>query len=317
MFETAFDTTRAPESSCCPACRRPVAVIGARCVYCGADLPECNVDSRARETSHAQPSRVVLIVDTSADARTLATVLGRRVAEMEALKLRRRYLLHRILPAPEAQAEIARLTAQGLGTIALSESAVREASQPLLATGGEPAKGLFTLDLDGGTRQLGTDDVLLVVWGPIRREPLSEETRSLRGLKRASASRATESDLCHVHTKSSPRPLELDPGSFTFAETRVRLESTLLRLRAAIATLATAAEIDHDFRQEAPALGVSGASQRAPLADALATKRSARGERRRPPAFLDNVAQFRFYSAWRGTLARHLAGLADTPGPPL
>jgi len=312
-----MEATRASEPNCCPACRRPIAVMGARCVYCGADLPERSGGTPPHETPRAQPNRVVLIVDTSAGEEALATALGRRVAEMEARGRRRRYLLHRILPATEARAEVARLTAQGVSTIALSESAVREASRPLLATAGEPANGLFNLELGGGTRRLASDEVLLVVWGPIRREPLSEETHSMRSLKRAPASRVTEGDLCHVHAKSSLRPLELDPSSFAFTETSVRLESTLLRLRAAIAALAGAAEIDRDFVREAPALGASDSLHHTSLADALAMKRSVAEERRRPLAFLDNVAQFRFYSAWRGTLARHLAGLTDASEPPL
>ena len=138
----------------------------------------------------------------------------------------------------------------------------------------------------------------------------------MRALKRMRAARVTESDLCHLHTRSSPCPLELDPRSFTFAEMSSQVQSTLLRLRAAIAGLATGAEVDHEFAREAPALGMSGAPLGTSLADPLAARQSTAKEQK-PVAFLDNVLQFRFYSAWRGTLARRLAGLPDTVEPPI
>jgi hypothetical protein len=258
----------------------------------------------------------VLVVDTSADAHALAVALGRGRVEMEALQRRRRYLLHRILPEAEMAADVARLTAQGVNLIALSESVVRVAAQPLLATGGNPEAGVFSLEGGGDTRTLTASDVLLVVWGAIRREALSETTRSMRDLRRIPATRTTESELCHIHTRSSLRPLELDPNAFIFTETRAGAASTLLRVRAAVAGLARATEIDRGFAQEAPALGVSSAPQRASLAGAFGEGRDAVGQRK-APVFLDNVAQFRFYSAWRGIVARRAAGLADTPGPPL
>lgn len=258
----------------------------------------------------------MLVVDTSGDARAVATVLGRRSEEMEALGRRRQYLLYRILPVAEARAEAARLAALGVSAIALSESAVRAASEPLIAIGGDPASGVFALDPRGEPLRVVAENVLLVVWGPIRREPLSEEARSMRELRRASAPRVAESELCHVHTKLSPRPIEVDANAFAFSQTQGVIESTLLRLRAAIACLAAAVEINHGFRWETPALGMSSPIERRSLADALSTSRSGAGERK-PATFLDNVAQFRFYSAWRGTLARQRAGLAHTDEPPL
>jgi hypothetical protein len=235
---------------------------------------------------------------------------------MEALRQRRRYLLHRILPDAEAAVETARLKEQGVRTIALAESAVRAAAQPLLTTGGNPEGGVFALEGGGPARQLTTADVLIIVWGTIRREPLSQATRSMRDLKRAATPCAAESDLCHIHMRSSLRPLELDPGTFVFTEARGRVRSTPLRVRDGIASLATDAEIDRGFAQEAPALGVSSAPARSALAEAFGAERRNDGRKRRE-TFLDNVAQFRFYSAWRGMVARRAVGLSDTPGPPL
>jgi hypothetical protein len=291
-------------------------VAGARCIYCGALLPEAPAASSARGAAIAPVDRVVVVVDMSADAHALADALGRSDRELEALRRRRRYLLHRILPEAEAAADVARLRALGVDTIALSESVVRAAAQPLRAIGGNPEAGVFTLDGEKETRQVAADDVLLVVWGPIRREPLSETARTMRDLRRIPAKRAVESDLYHVHTRSSLRPLELDPDAFTFTETRGSGASTLLRVRAAIAGLAAAAEVDRGFAQEAPALGVSSGPPRTSFAEAFGARRSAGGQRK-PAMFLDNVAQFRLYSAWRGIVARRLAGLADTAEPPL
>ena len=316
MSEPASEASGAPAHGRCAACQRPIAVVGRRCIYCGAELPEPIIEKPEPQTTIALPDRLLLVVDASTNAQAAAATLGHRSAEIAALGRRSRYLLHRILPVAEARAEAARLAMQGVSAITLSESAVRAASQPLIATGGDPANGMFALDSGGEPLKLVADDVLLVIWGPIRREPLSEETRSMRELRHAPAPRVAESDLCHVHTRMSSRPIEVDANAFAFSQAHGVIESTLLRLRAAIAGLAAAVEIDQGFRWEAPALGVSSSTQRSSLADAFSTRRSGARERK-PATFLDNVAQFRFYSAWRGTLARHHAGLTTPGEPPL
>jgi hypothetical protein len=316
MSEPEIEASDAAAHGRCPVCQRPIAVAGRRCIYCGTDLPEPIPEQPRPETASTLPDRLLLVVDVSGDAQAVATALGRRSEEMEARGRRRRYLLYRILPVAEARAEAARLAALRVSAIALSESAVRAASEPLIAIGGDPANGMFSLDSRSEPLRVVADDVLLVIWGPIRREPLSEETRSMRELRRAPAPRVAESDLCHVHTKLSSRPIEVDADAFAFSQAHGAIESTLLRLRRAIASLAASVEIDDGFRWEAPALGVSSSIERSSLADALSTRASRAGERK-PATFLDNVAQFRFYSAWRGTLARQRTGLTDTDEPPL
>ena len=61
--------------------------------------------------------------------------------------------------------------------------------------------------------------------------------------------------------------------------------------------------VDDGFRRISPALApaapAAGAAAR--LEDALRTSAA------RPPAILDNLAQFRFYSAWRGAVERRCA----------
>jgi hypothetical protein len=109
--------------------------------------------------------------------------------------------------------------------------------------------------------------------------------------------------------------MEIDPSTFALARTGAAIESTLLRLRRAIESLTSGTEIDRTFRQETPVLGVSEGGQPTRLAEAL--EREAEGSRRKPTTFLDNVSQFRFYSAWRGALARHVAGLPEADEPPL
>jgi hypothetical protein len=68
-----------------------------------------------------------------------------------------------------------------------------------------------------------------------------------------------------------------------------------------IDALASSVEVDDEFRRVPPALGAAedGAAGAVGAAAALRPPR-----RRDAPLLLDNLAQFRFYSAWRGLVAK-------------
>jgi hypothetical protein len=310
MSEPVFDA-RGVAAGQCPACQRPIAMPGVRCLYCGAALPEALLATRAKDVP-ALTKRLLVIIDATADAGALASALGRPLAEANTLKRRSKHLLHCILPEAEAEEERRRLANLGVSAVTLREAAVRAASRPRCATGGVPAEGVFSVGADGETCRIAAGDVLLLVVGPIRREPQSVETHSLRGLRRVPWSHVTDTECYHVHCRRLARPIEIDPETFVFARASARIESTWRRLRAELSLLAGAAEIDDDFRRETPALGLSA---RAPLSP-FGEPQSAKG-RGAPPTYLDNLPQFRYYSAWRGALAQQRAGLPPIAEPPL
>lgn len=112
---------------------------------------------------------------------------------------------------------------------------------------------------------------------------------------------ADVSALAPAAKDTGPRPVEIDPAAFDFGAPRAR-ESSLLEIAGWITALAAAAAVDDEFRRISPALAPA-----APAAGAAAGPEDAlRTSATRAPAILDNVAQFRFYSAWRGAVERQV-----------
>jgi len=304
----------------CPHCARPVAAAQPRCVYCGGELPAEAVEAAAaaraaleaewaREATSnvaglpaaadaAATPRVLLVLETArADEAALARALS--LSAFEASQRRRRGGpdLHRILPPAPAAEEAARLRAEGLEVLEIAEDEVRRA-EPVLATRGAAEPGALVLDGDGGPLRLVEADLLLIVRGVITREyQTTPEARHQRRLATLDPGYRV-----HLHRRQDPRPVELDPGGFDFGPGGAP-SGAQLQIASWIDRLFPDVPRDDSFRVVIPALAPAAPSP----AGAGATAALARTGRE-ARVVLDNLAQFRFHSAWRGA-ARRRAGL--------
>ena len=275
---------------------------GPRCLYCGALLPSNAIPAASDSPSpaRADEGRALVILDLEgADAGRLATVLD--LAPFEAaLRVRRGGLdLWRSAPEAVAVAEVARLAAAGVKAAAIPEGAVRQASRPSAAVGGRIEGRTLLARRAGGTLRIEEAGVLLIVQGDITREyeavPQARRPRT-----------ATLDPGCriHVHLREASAPVEIDPGNFDFGQVLVD-RSSLLTLLDWLTSVAPNAPVDHGFRRQAPALAPAEADLSAPAAAARVLSRSVTSSRKGGAAsILDNLAQFRFYSAWRGAAER-------------
>jgi hypothetical protein len=293
-------------AAACPSCGRPVALARPQCLYCGASLPAAVVEEAARQAAEAAPPapaaadavpagppRSLLVVDLQgADALDVAAAL--QVSAFEAAQRARRggWQLHRIASAEEAAREAERLARAGLRVLALPEAEVR-AARPLGAAGGFWAAGGLTLRTGAGPVAVGPDALVLVVRGPIAREYLTPA--KVRKVRTATLDPGYR---FHLHRRHDPRPLELDPAAFDFGMPSVT-ESSLLLLSSWIDRAAAGVPVDDAFRREAPALAPT-----TPETAGIAAALGAEGRREDAAQVLDNLEQFRFYSAWRGCALR-------------
>ena len=242
------------------------------------------------------PERVLVVVALEGvDAARLAAAFG--ISRYEAGQWARRggYHLHRAAAAADAAAERARLAGQGIAAFTFDEAAVRAAAEPEPALGGRFDGQALHVRTPGGTVDIAGADLLLVVKGPIAREHPTKEI--LRFVPTATLDPGFR---FHLHRRDPPRPLEIDPAAFDFGAHRAR-ESSLLEIAGWITALAAAAPVDDGFRRITPALGPA-----APTAGKAARPEDALRTSGAPSAILDNVAQFRFYSAWRGAVERRV-----------
>jgi hypothetical protein len=242
----------------------------------------------------ALPDRALVVVSLEGvDVSRLPAAFG--ISRYEAGQWARRggYHLHRAAPAAEAVAERERLAGQGIEAFTVDEAAVRAATEPERTLGGSFDSQALRLRTPAGPVEIEGADLLLVVKGAIIREhPPTERLRFAR------TSSLEPGYRFHLHRREQPRPVEIDPAAFDFGAHRAR-ESSLLEIAGWIAALAAAAPVDDGFRRITPALAPAApATGPARLEDALRTSATP------PPATLDNVAQFRFYSAWRGAVER-------------
>lgn len=280
------------------------------CLYCGQALPaELVAEAEARQAEAArgpdpaapagdagpEPAggRLLLLLDLSgADAAVLARALGLSAYDAGQRLRRGGWQLHRAAAPAEAEAEAARLRELGLRVTTVAERLARV--EPLLVAAGrlEPGR-LVGRSPEGPELQWSREDLLLVVKGPIRRE-LQAQPKELKRVKTAGPG---EGYRFHLHPVAGERPLELDPDAFELEGGR-GIGSSLLRMAAWIEALAPPVPVDDGFRLLPPALGPGQPSPDA----ARALGRAA--EPKPAAVVLDNLRQFRFYSGWRGAIAR-------------
>ncbi len=306
-----------------------MAAAGPRCLYCGGTLPPELVAEAARaraaleaqwaregapalaapaDVSAAGPApaaaaapiaRTLLVLELdSAPTEAVASALG--LSRFEAgLRVRRGGPhLHRILPTAEAGTEATRLRAQGLLVREIPEDEVRRV-EPVGATRGGVEGPALVLGTPANRLRLEAPDVLLIVRGAITRE-----YQTAAAGKRLRVASLDPGYRIHLHRRADPRPVELDPAAFDFGPGAG--SGALLQLNAWLEELFPAAPHDDSCRLAIPALAPAAPAAGSEAADALA-------RRHRPPArpVLDNLAQFRFHSAWHAAAQRR----RDAAGP--
>jgi len=289
------------------------------CLYCGKPLPAAVIAEAARQAEAATaataaataspavapaapagPPRSLLVVDYDGlDGAAVAAALGVPVFEIAQRVRRGGWQLQRIAPAEEAARESERLGQAGLRVLVLPEAEVRGAARPLLVGGGFWDGQGLTVRTETGPLRAPTGSVILVVRGPITREyPPAYPAGA--GLKRVRTATLEPGYKFHLHRADEPRPLELDPAAFDFGVDSLT-ESSLLLLSAWVEKLAAGAPVDDRFRREPPALAPA-----APEASGITMALGTSGPRRKSEDVLtlDNLEQFRFYSAWRAAVSR-------------
>jgi hypothetical protein len=271
-------------------------------VYCGAPLSQA-VQETARAAAEAvlhpaakavAAERAFVVYEVgAADAATLAPALG--VSRYEAEQRRRRggVQLDRLMPRDEAERRAARLVEARLKAAAIPESEALPARSPRLARGGQHEAGTLRLRLETGILALGARDLRLVVRGPIAREYQARD--SARHQVRTATVEPGYRFALHLVTGV---PIEIDPWSFELG--RDASGSTLLAVSDWIAAVALGVPVDDAFRWLTPALAPETSPDASAVgAASLVRARAAQG-RGEPAVVLDNVAQFRTYSGWRG-----------------
>lgn len=242
-------------------------------------------------------ARTLLVLDLrKTEPARLARALA--VSAFEARQWARRggYRLHRIAEPRDAESEARRLAALDIPVLSLDETEVRAAAQPRLALGGALGREGLEVRTPSGPLRVGADDLLLVVKGPIARE---RQTGS--ELRRVRTALPEPGFRIHLHRRSEPPPVELDPEVFAFGPGAQG--SALLQLNDWVASLARSRPVDEGFRHLPPALGPAEAAPGG-ASGAVRAFESGAARAQKGALLLDNVAQFRFYSAWRATVER-------------
>jgi hypothetical protein len=291
----------------CPACRRPVAVARAACLYCGAVLVPAAVSAQAAAVpAFAAPpppaapgaGRELVIVDLAgADKGVLVDALAVSPYEANLLVRRGGLHLHRACEPDAARAEATRLAGHGLRVVRVPESEARV--RPRRAVGGERRDDLLVLRTEEGLVEVRRGDVLLVVRGSIVREFQPSDRR-----RKVSTARLEEGYRVHLHVASRggrgvPRPVECDATSFEFGFSVTG--SARLELDTWVDAVAGGAARDDGFRRLPPALAPAAPEPRSALSAAASLRGGRDGD---APVVLDNAEQFRFYSGWRAAVER-------------
>jgi hypothetical protein len=295
-----------------------VALARASCLYCGAPLaPEdlaaalsaatqAAAEAEAEGATSAGPERGLVILDLAdANPHTLSRALALPRYEAGLLARRGGLHLHRVLPAAAAETEAARLGSHGVTALVVPEEEARR--RPVRALGGRrDGEALRLRTEEEGVLELRARDLLLVVTAPIQREHQTRLERRLVG-----STRLEEGFRVHVHRREALRPLEIDPRNFEVAGSETGVAR--LEIEAWIAALDPSVPRDDEFRRLPPALAPAEPEPLGPALSLHAPRLSDPGGKRpSEPVLLDNVAQFRFYSGWRGAVERRRA-----PGAPL
>jgi hypothetical protein len=291
-----------------------------KCVYCGAALSRetlreaaaaakrvfqsttlTGLEDAARGLGGGSQNRRYLVVDTATnDVETLASACSISQWEARQWQAAARFRLLRVTSEVSNGPFETRLRAMGVPLHVIAEDVVARARNPLpiesLDASRVPAECTLRPDPESPPirRALEESLVAVIVSGPIRREKVKE----IASFKKVPSIRLEDAFLVHFHIRGEPRPWEIDARRTSFEGDG--LASAHMRTLQLVRRLAGTVPHDDAFRNLVPALS-EGAD---PLTEFTSgNSRAGSSTKGTKLIVLDNVAQFREYSAWRGRLA--------------
>lgn len=290
-------------------------------MYCGAALPQdvrdaaasaaervlqsknlAGLELAARGPDPSQaPRRYVIIDTTTTTPEIIASACSVSVWEAKQWQAASRYRLVKISQEVAEDRLESNLRGMGLDPLVVSEDTVARARNPILIesidASAQPAVLMVRENPEGAPsrRELNEETIALIVSAPIKREKQRPQASKV-----SLDSRLDDGWLVHLHFRSDPRPWELDPRRTGFegsglASAHMQTLEFVRRLKARI-------PMDEAFRNVVPAL-----SPGVDPADELPGVKSSGGkstDKQPKTIVLDNVAQFREYSAWRAAIER-------------
>ena len=302
----------------CPACARPIATAHQRCLYCGAPISSAaqaeaaaaaqrvlrskhltNLEAAAEDHDRGQAGRTYVVLDTnSASADIIAQACRVSIWQARQWQGSSRYRLLKVCSRADDQ-EVSQLENGGLSPILVSEEAVARLRFPRavdsIDVSTSPSRyALRDLEnAEASWRALDEKSVFLLVSAPIRRERVRSSTTA----QNRPAGRMEDAWLVHLHVEGDERPWEIDPLRTSFEGSTLASAhmSTLDLVRRLSATI----PYDDSFKNVVPALA-PGIDPLAELGDLRSPRK--KGGQEQKAVVLDNVAQFREYSAWRGAV---------------
>lgn len=291
----------------------------ANCLYCGAALSTetleeatlaarrvlqtkslAHLEAAAKGQGHSPPPRRYLVMDTSAvSVEILAEACSVSAWEARQWQTGSRYRLVRVSAEPEDGPLEAALRSRGLNLLVVPEETVARSRNPILLESidisATPVQCTLRDGADGPSsrRELLEQDVALIVSASIRRERVRDET----SLRTRPPTRLEDAWLVHLHLRSEARPWEIDPRRTGYKG--AGLASAHMRTVELVRRLSAAAPHDEAFKNIVPALSPGVVDS----AEAIGLKATRPPTGKEPkPVVLDNLAQFREYSAWRGAI---------------
>lgn len=304
----------------CPACARPIAMARASCVYCGAALSAealeeaahaarrilqtkslANLEAVAQGPPRDQPKRRYVVIDTGAGAvETIALACGVSAWEARQWQAASRYRLVRVSTEPADGPLESGLRAKGLRVFIVPDEAVARLRNPISLESIDPSTvpSQCTVREDPeappSRRALREQDLALIVSAFIKRERVKQEAP-----RRAPAdTRLEDAWLVHLHLRGEARPFEIDPLKTVYEG--AGLASAHMLTLELVRRLQAFAPHDDAFKNVVPALS-PGADPASGLEGLASTAPRKKGKEPKV-VVLDNVAQFREYSAWRGAV---------------
>lgn len=294
------------------------------CVYCGAPLPEdvreaaasaaqrvlqsatmAGLESAAMGNDFERQKRYLVIDTTAQAAEVLAEACGMSVWDARQWQAASRYRLLRVMLEPQLSEALSELRAKGLNPLVVHGDAVARARSPIpiesMDISAIPPQCTLREDAEGtvSRKELPEPEIALIISAPIKRERQKESRSRLR-----QDTRLEEAWLVHVHLRHETRPWEIDPRRTAYEGPG--LASAHMRTLELVRRLSAVAPFDEAFKNIVPALspGADPSNELAGLQGGGAKPR----DKEPKTVVLDNVTQFREYSAWRGALERMVSG---------
>ncbi len=291
----------------------------ANCLYCGAALSTetleeatlaarrvlqtkslAHLEAAAKGLGPDQPRRRYLVIDTTtASVELLAEACSVSAWEARQWQAASRYRLVRVSSEPEDGPLESALKSRGLDLLVVGEETVARSRNPILLesvdVSATPVQCTLRHEAEGppSRQELSERDVALIVSASIKRERVRDPT----SLRARTNTRLEDAWLVHLHLRSETRPWEIDPRRTGYKG--AGLASAHMCTLELVRRLSAAAPHDEAFKNIVPALspGVDDS------AEAIGLKRAPKPTGKEPkPVVLDNLAQFREYSAWRGAM---------------